>query len=345
MEISKDLANSIVKEMKNIINKDLNFINNEGIIIASTDEKRVGTYHEGAIHSINEDKIVVIDWENQYLGSNKGINIPIKFLDKIIGVIGISGDREEVEKYGIIIKKMSEILIKESYLLRKREEEEEYEKYLVEKMIFEDKKSSTLGRVIIIKIFSELEREEKRKIFLKIKEEVKNNKGLLMYKHDKVVIIFFEKQRKEIEKLLLKIISKFPKIKLNIGIGNNENLKESYDEALIALKWCEKINDEKIFYDDMVLEFILNTVSDEIKEKYITKIFSNLKLSEIKEYGIIFECYEKHNGSLNKVSKELFIHANTLQYRLNKFKIKTGYDMRNIKDFAILKIAYSILKI
>ncbi|WP_291256309.1 sugar diacid recognition domain-containing protein [Fusobacterium sp.] len=39
MEIAKELAESIVKEMKKVIEKDLNFINSEGIIVASTDKK------------------------------------------------------------------------------------------------------------------------------------------------------------------------------------------------------------------------------------------------------------------------------------------------------------------
>lgn len=47
MEISKELAQSIVVEMKKIIDKDLNFIDSNGIIIASTDETRIGTYHAG----------------------------------------------------------------------------------------------------------------------------------------------------------------------------------------------------------------------------------------------------------------------------------------------------------
>lgn len=54
MEISKELAQSIVVEMKKIIDKDLNFIDSNGIIIASTDETRIGTYHAGGKQNIKK---------------------------------------------------------------------------------------------------------------------------------------------------------------------------------------------------------------------------------------------------------------------------------------------------
>lgn len=43
MNISQNLATNILYHMKDIINQDLNYINVDGIIIASTDPKRVGT--------------------------------------------------------------------------------------------------------------------------------------------------------------------------------------------------------------------------------------------------------------------------------------------------------------
>lgn len=76
MKISKELAQSIVFEMKKIIEKDLNFIDTNGIIIASTDSSRVGKFHAGGVEAIKKDGIVVIDWEEQYRGAKKGINIP-----------------------------------------------------------------------------------------------------------------------------------------------------------------------------------------------------------------------------------------------------------------------------
>lgn len=61
MIISKLYAQKIVDEMKAIINQDLNFIDKDGIIIASTDYKRQGQYHEGAELSIKNKKDIIIN--------------------------------------------------------------------------------------------------------------------------------------------------------------------------------------------------------------------------------------------------------------------------------------------
>lgn len=52
MEIPVELALKIVKDMKDIINQDLNFINIKGIIIASTDPERCGSKHEADRKSV-----------------------------------------------------------------------------------------------------------------------------------------------------------------------------------------------------------------------------------------------------------------------------------------------------
>ena len=50
--------------------------------------------------------------------------------------------------------------------------------------------------------------------------------------------------------------------------------------------------------------------------------------------------FSKNNGSIQKCADELFIHKNTLQYRLNKIRDLTGFSPRNYNDFVVLKIAF-----
>lgn len=354
MEISKELAKSIVFEMKKIIEKDLNFIDSNGIIIASTDENRVGNFHAGGIEAIKNDGIVVVDWEEQYKGAKKGVNIPIKFLGESVAVIGISGEREEVEKFAIIIKKMAEILIKESYFLRKRDEEEEYEKNLIETLIYSEnfdrmkklkEKIKTRGQIVTLKLKNIDERDRFKSIFREIRDKLKDNSNYMMLKDNKIIIFFVG--RKNIEGNLNKIEKIIERESIEIGIGEEKDKLEevgvSYKESLTALEWCEKIKESKIYYEDMVLEIILNSVSRENRDRYQKKILKNFTIEEIDEYRKIILLYENYNGSLIKISKELCCHTNTLQYKLNKFLEKTGYDIRKYKDFVIIKLAFLLI--
>src|SRR5699024_3793992 len=115
LDISHQLAQDIVTEIKEVIHQDINYINKEGIIIASTVKKRIGYFHAGGKKVINTDEYLVVNFDGEYSGALKGINIPIYFKSEITGVIGITGDKKEVEKYGEIMKKMTELLIKDAY--------------------------------------------------------------------------------------------------------------------------------------------------------------------------------------------------------------------------------------
>lgn len=359
MEISKELATNIVKEMKNIIKKDLNFINSDGIIIASTDEERVNTYHEGGKQAIKNNNVIRINSDNEYRGGKKGINLPLRFNNDIIGVIGISGEPKEIEKYGEIIKRMSEILIREAYLNRKEEEENEKERFFFETLIYQSSQiynpiifseyikeieTRKQASIILCKLNGKYELINIKRIYNEIKKIVKSNLGYIMVNHNIIHILIFEKSELEIEKIL-DLIEKKEEFTFGIGEIKSEKgkIKDSYDEALVALEWGIKNKEKRVFYKKLDLELIVKNIDLKIKNAYLKKILGKLTKEEIEEYKEILFYYEKYNGSLLKISKELFIHTNTLQYKLNKLNDKLDLDMRQYKDFCKLKIAFMLM--
>ena len=48
MELSRHNALQIVREINSVLPQKINLMNKHGIIIASTDDSRIGTYHGGA---------------------------------------------------------------------------------------------------------------------------------------------------------------------------------------------------------------------------------------------------------------------------------------------------------
>ncbi|EGP5189885.1 hypothetical protein EID30_00105 [Enterococcus faecium] len=104
MNISKQLARNIVKNLKDVLKQEINFIDTEGIIIASTDEERIRTLHEGAKIVLDTKKEVFISEDGQFKGTKRGINAPVYFEQHIIGIIGLTGGKE-VKKYAEILKK------------------------------------------------------------------------------------------------------------------------------------------------------------------------------------------------------------------------------------------------
>ena len=116
MKLSTQIASSIVKEINQVIDENINIMDAKGMIMASSDPNRIGNFHEGA-HTVVEHNLdqLIIKSENEYKGSKPGINIPIRFREETVGVIGMTGSSEAVLNQGSIIRKMSEILLLDNY--------------------------------------------------------------------------------------------------------------------------------------------------------------------------------------------------------------------------------------
>ena len=116
MIIPRKQMQKIVEELEGTIQKNINIMDETGCIIASSDLSRIGTYHSGAQRVIRQklDELVISD-ADEYAGAKNGINLPIIIEEKIVGVVGITGEKEEVQILGKIIQKMTKILIMDSY--------------------------------------------------------------------------------------------------------------------------------------------------------------------------------------------------------------------------------------
>lgn len=94
----EDLAEELVEATSGLIGgRTLNVMNTDGVIIASTQHERIGTYHQGAWEAARSGKVVNIrsDQLDQYPGSKEGWNMPLRVNGTIIGVIGIYGNPDE----------------------------------------------------------------------------------------------------------------------------------------------------------------------------------------------------------------------------------------------------------
>lgn len=125
MKIPKQSSRRIVEEISGVIGQQVNMMDQLGVIVASTDPARIGTFHGGAKRIIDERlaSLTIRDGD-EYPGTRPGINLPIEYQGDIVGVIGVTGPEEQVKKYGQIIKKMTEILILDISMQEENELEE-----------------------------------------------------------------------------------------------------------------------------------------------------------------------------------------------------------------------------
>lgn len=361
MDISKNLASQIVNNIKGIINQDLNFMDRRGVIIASTDPNRVNTFHEAAKACVDRKRIIVIEYDNQYRGSKKGINIPVEFDNDIIGVIGITGDRSEVEQYGTIIKKMTEILLKEEWIKENEIQKRDNYRNLLEGIIynkFQDINSmysleeNSLKHIAISKPFINYSNTEHMDKILNILDSHFHNNNSVIYSfiYQELVILFMDNSRISIERILKSIIQNCNEIlkeKIAFGVSSSfTDLSASniyFNQALSSHDWQRKYENKEgaiLFYEDMDLGILLTDISAKNRTNFSEKVLRNLSKEDMDLYHNLLSIYGKNNGSIKAISEELFMHKNTIQYRLNRLYDLTGYNPREYNGYIILKLAF-----
>lgn len=359
MNISVSLATNILNKMKEIIHQDLNYIDKSGIIIASTAPDRTGTFHAAGLKSIKEKTPIIINNDDEFHGSRKGINMPIYFNDTIVGAIGISGDKNEVEKYGEIIKMMTEILIKEAWIKDSDIRAKEINRTFIERIVlgydydfFPTTDFTFPYAVVVGKLNKNNSFLVNDKIYDILKNSLSHNKNnIYTISRNEIIILYHFYKDENISKTIFQLQEKLlekTKLDFRFGIGTKafeySSLKESYKAAKEILNFMIKFSIKKSVseYEKMDLEFIFLNLKKSDIENFTNRILKNFTPKEIEEFSLLMNSYEENNGSILHTSEALFMHKNTLQYKLNKIKQLSGYDPRHLKDFIVLSLAFKL---
>lgn len=129
------------------------------------------------------------------------------------------------------------------------------------------------------------------------------------------------------------------------NIEDYQLLNSLYYENTYKINLAKKYNlSLKIFAPNSLLfEKIMDNLKDEAKTKMLVDFndgFSKLDEDMIKTVEIFF----KFDLNLSEAAKGLYVHRNTLIYRLDKIQKYTGYDIRKFNDAILFKIAFFIWK-
>ena len=129
------------------------------------------------------------------------------------------------------------------------------------------------------------------------------------------------------------------------GIGREASgfyrIRDSYGEAQSALSVGMRFrgNDRVYVYTELALERIIETIPADarlkIREDYLRHGSSFRMTEELLETVRVFF---QNDLNLTASARQLFIHRNTLNYRLDKIKRETGLDLRSFNDAVIFRI-------
>jgi hypothetical protein len=96
---------------------------------------------------------------------------------------------------------------------------------------------------------------------------------------------------------------------------------------------------------ELRLEKLLSVVPETDKHRFLELTLGRADRLLDAETMATLETYFELDCNVSETAKKLYIHRNTLLYRLDKFKQETGLDVRNFSDAVLVKVAFLLYKV
>ena len=136
-----------------------------------------------------------------------------------------------------------------------------------------------------------------------------------------------------------------------VGIGTTvtgiKDLARSFKEAQVALEVGKVFDTERsiVSYDNLGIARLIYQLPTTLCEMFLKEVFKRGSIESLDaETLFTIQRFFENNLNVSETSRKLFVHRNTLVYRLEKIKKLTGLDLREFEDAIVFKVALMVKK-
>lgn len=357
----------IVDRITPLIWTDINIINAEAIIVASSKIYRIGKYHNAAHMLLDtEEDQLIIEHTNDVPGVLHGVNLPIIIEGIRVGMIGITGVPSEVQFIAKLVQELLQLYISQARKDQEISQTDQLRHAFLFEWLFNHKTSISQdfedrGRALGIVVnkpwivcvlslqdqpahldqqFESIQRHAQRLLDDEGRHEQSISIGDLLY------ILLDEK---EAHTAKLRIQNLRQRLTLDCdcifpaGVSRISNDYSTIQQALKDAKLACRIsqrnpNHDVLCYDELDTELVVALVPREERIQLFHRVFGDYTQDELEQTMEMLRIYTDMNGSISQTADILHIHKNSLQYRLNRFAARTGYVPQNIAQMSYLYI-------
>lgn len=380
MLLQKDTCQKIIDRFINILDTNINIMDLEGKIIASTTKSRVNTFHKGAHLCVLSGNQLVITKDNQslYKGCEPGINLPIYYDSEIIGVVGITGAPEEIKGYTLVVKELVELIVVENeqrkYVALKEETKRSFFAQLFNesmaaqvdvlesRALIADFHFKGDKRIVLVETWalkndlknkkdSFEKQRQKTKLKAYIKTKLQPSENVIDLYEDEIILIlndslsinsFLEEIKGELEQHYQTALRLYVSETCSHLKDYAKNYKKT--KLLIELYKNRDTPESILWVAGYKLELILNTLAPDEKAYYLST-FSTIfdKNQKDQSYYDLLETikiYFESNMNGIDTARRMNLHRNTVRYRINKFK--DLYQVDVTKPYECMKLYLAI---
>lgn len=139
-------------------------------------------------------------------------------------------------------------------------------------------------------------------------------------------------------------------VRVRVGYGNRvknlQDIAKSYQEAKMAIE-VGKIfyaNEETFSYGRLGIGRLIYQIPMSLCQMFIREIFGNEIPNVFSEENLVtIQKFFENNLNISETARQLFVHRNTLVYRLERLEKEIGLDIRKFEDAMTFKIAMMVL--
>ena len=378
--IRPEMAKRFIDQITEYTEYNINIMDESGVIIASRDPRRVGTYHEAADRIIRgKEEIVVIEDDKIYPGVLPGINMAIMVNGKKEGVVGVTGDPGHIREVAMVTRLAIEAMLKyekqqEDILLRQGRKETFF--HLLTRVEGADPAElraaarvleydeSILRIPILCRILDGTSPD-------RVLEAIRANDGhwiqdLSTVLDENHVLVFRTIRepgagrsyplREAVLSYMDRTLRRMDRggVQAVFYVGTPQNSFSQYIYAYQHCKWIEGRyrggkdltgEDRVRFFYDHTQEYFYSVLPREELHRVFFQYSRQLQREDRKQFIETVGALIETNFNLTEAAKRLYIHKNTMLYRYNKLKDMLDIDpIRVAADRTFLILLYHSLQ-
>ena len=352
--MSNRLFQGVIYQMKDAFDRIIGVIDENGVVISCSDLGKMGDIRQGVYEelSFSSEYMANGGYTYRYMGAGQKSEYIVfvegedKMAEKMSKLLAVSlGNIKNLydEKYdkGSFIKNIildnilpSDIYIKSKELHFSTEE---------------------LRIVFLIKFFGKTDMMPFEMLQNMFPDKSKDY-VISVGEHDIVLVKELKPgtDMREIEKIAVNISDTlstefYTKVAIGIStiVDNIKDLAKAYQEAQVALEVGKVFETEKniISYENLGIGRLIYQLPTTLCEMFLQEVFKKGSLDSLdRETLMTIQCFFENNLNVSETSRKLFVHRNTLVYRLEKIRKLTGLDLREFEHAITFKVALMVRK-
>ena len=352
--MSNRLFQTVIHQMKDVVGRTIGVIDENGIVIASSELSKIGESKQRIREelSFSADIVVYEGYTYRFINAS-GKNECITFVEgddshaasmtELISIFlgNIKSLYDEKYDKGSFIKSIildnilpSDIYIKSNELHFSNEEH----------------------RVVMVIKFQNVTDTPPYEIIQAISANQDKDYVINISEQDVVIVkeVLPETEIYEIEKGARDLLNKVAEehgARVLIGVSsvvdNLKDLAKAYKEARIALEVGKVFDIEKpvMSYENLGIGRLIYQLPTTLCDIFLQEVFKKGSLESLdRETLMTVQSFFENNLNVSETSRKLFVHRNTLVYRLEKIRKLTGLDLREFDHAVTFKVALMVKK-